>query len=344
MGRNNKRYVKTLEQQGAEKLKQMLHIGESKKEYLSSKGDTLDPNGDDTDGRIFSIRTYKNYWTNAKYFFRYMKKYHPEVTTLDKARKYVEEYLMFAEEEGKSAWTIQLYAKSLGKLYGITPESEDYVVPPVRKRGDIKRSRGRAKRDEHFNENTHYKLVGFCKGVGPRRFELGSIKKEDLFTKDQIEENLASLKQKAEKTLRDYLLLTAMLDTRLFKENYYVFIKGKGGRFRYAPVLEKYQEIVLEKFNETKPNEKVWKVIHNAADIHSYRSDYANAIYLQHARPLDEIPKTEINEKGKRGFGIYYTRGDEAGGAYDRKAMYITSKALGHNRVTVIAENYLRGI
>lgn len=75
----------------------------------------------------------------------------------------------------------------------------------------------------------------------------------------------------------------------------------------------------------------LWCKIHDAADIHSYRADYATAIYLTNARPLDQIPKCDR----------YYCRKDKKGIWYDKEAMKITSKALGHSRISVIAEHYL---
>lgn len=344
MGRRNKNYHKDLEQQANEKLKSMVHIGESKRDYVLNKGNTLDENGDETDGRIFSIQTYKNYWANTKHFLAYMKEYHPDIGILEDARAFVPEYLEKAEYDDKSAWTIQLYAKALNKLFGITPQSDDYVVPPERRRKDITRSRGTAVRDKYLSPKTNEKLIRFCKGTGLRRSELKSLKKEALFTKDQIEDKISELKGKENKSTGDYLELDALKDTRRFKENYYLYVKGKGGRIRYSPVLEKFQDTVLEKFDETPHGKKVWFNVNGNADIHSYRSDYANMIYKLYARDIEDIPKKEQNPDGSYSRGIYYTRGDEIGGAYDRRAMELCSKALGHNRVTVVAENYLRGI
>lgn len=57
-----------------------------------------------------------------------------------------------------SASTLHTEAKALGKLYGICPDDEDYYQPPQRRREDIKRSRGPAKRDKHFSlKNVIYK-------------------------------------------------------------------------------------------------------------------------------------------------------------------------------------------
>lgn len=41
---------------------------------------------------------------------------------------------------------------------------------------------------------------------------------------------------------------------------------------------------------------------------------------------------------------VYTCRKDEAGKKLDKAAMLICSKALGHNRISVVADNYIRGL
>ena len=77
---------------------------------------------------------------------------------------------------------------------------------------------------------------------------------------------------------------------------------------------------------------KVWGKVHSGADIHSYRADYATRVYQMYARPIATLNHDEI----------YYCRGDRKGTWLDKKAMLVASKALGHNRISIIASNYLR--
>ena len=67
---------------------------------------------------------------------------------------------------------MQLEAKALGKLYGISPDDENYFNPPKRKREEIKRSRGDRVRDKHFSKTNNDELIKFCRGTGLRRKEL----------------------------------------------------------------------------------------------------------------------------------------------------------------------------
>ena len=111
---------------------------------------------------------------------------------------------------------------------------------------------------------------------------------------------------------------------------YYIETTGKGGRFRVITICGDV-ELVIGKMKEAGTG-KVWKKVPQNADIHSYRADYASRIYLKYARPIEEIPRKER----------YICRKDKAGIVYDKAAMLEASKALGHNRISVVGEHYLR--
>ena len=88
---------------------------------------------------------------------------------------------------------------------------------------------------------------------------------------------------------------------------------------------------------------KVFKKIPSNADTHSYRADYAKSLYNMLARPIDKIPFDSVNKGTGRKYQseVYVCRGEKKGVKYDRRAMLQVSRALGHNRVSVIASNYL---
>ncbi len=167
MGRRNKAYSKDLHQQAYDRLTGMQAFGESKKEAAA--------HGEEKD-KIYSFNTYKGYWKHTKYFIKYIKEKHPECTTLKSARKYVNEWLQVRVDQGLSAWTVQLEAKAMGKLYGISPDDENYFKPPKRNREDIKRSRGDRVRDRHFSKTNNDELIKFCRGTGLRRKELQELR------------------------------------------------------------------------------------------------------------------------------------------------------------------------
>lgn len=106
----------------------------------------------------------------------------------------------------------------------------------------------------------------------------------------------------------------------------------KGGRWRMAPIVGTPAEIKLvQQMCQEAGDSRVWPHVPSSADIHSYRADYCKRVYLQHARSVDQIPSADK----------YYCRGDRKGLILDKSAMLEASRALGHNRIDVIASHYL---
>ena len=340
MGRRNKAYHKDLHQQAYDRLTGMLAIGESKKRAMAD--------GTEKD-KIFSFSNYKAYWKHVKYFIKYIQEKHPECTTLKSAKKYVNEWLQARTNQGLSAWTIQLEAKAMGKLYGISPDDENYFKPPKRNREDIKRSRGVRVRDKHFSKTNNDELIRFCKGTGLRRRELAELRGKDLVTREQIETEISRLESRpaAELTPADTKRLEMLQDARLFQGGYFTHVRsGKGGRERLSPIIGPDSAQIIERMQSTPSEEKVWQHVHQSADIHGYRAEYATAMYKAHARPIDEIPYDRVNKGSGRKYQseVYICRKDEAGRKLDKAAMLVCSKALGHNRISVVADNYIRGL
>lgn len=112
--------------------------------------------------------------------------------------------------------------------------------------------------------------------------------------------------------------------------NWYLRVVGKGGKERDAYILNN-DKAVLDRIRGTETGEAVWGKVHSKCNVHGYRADYAKALYEQLARPIDEVPKQER----------YVCRDDMYGTVFDKVAMREVSNNLGHNRIDVIASNYL---
>lgn len=126
--------------------------------------------------------------------------------------------------------------------------------------------------------------------------------------------------------------LKCLRGTQLIYKNgiHYIAVSrgAKGGRFRESPIISKV-DAVVERMKKAGIG-KVWSQVPDM-DVHSYRSDYCSTIYNTLARPVDKIPKNER----------YHCRSDLKGVCYDKRAMLIASRCLGHNRISIIAEHYL---
>lgn len=247
-------------------------------------------------GGIYSWSTYKTYMKHCNYFTDYCKVTHG-CRTLEDCRSHADEWLQSQINRGLSAYTVKLEVSALAKLYNC--QTSDFIATPGRYRDKITRSRETVKRDKNFSETKNEALVRFCKSTGLRRSELRALTGSDL---------------------------------RQYGDKFYISVtKGvKGGRERLAPVVGDVEHVVATM--KQAGDGLVFSKVNSNADIHSYRSDYAVAVYKQHARDISQLRREEI----------YFCRGDLKGVKYDRAAMLETSHALGHNRISVIAGHYLR--
>jgi len=286
---------KSLVRQVQDVLNSKLRIGEPK--HIAKK------QGRAFEG-IYSWGTYKNYLTKSCAFVKWAKVEYG-VRTLADARVYVDTYLQKYIDEEYSPYTQKAIASALAKLYGCS--TTDFIPTQVRHRRNITRSRkckisGKIK--AKFSESRNQEFVDFCRATGLRKREVEQLKSENLGYDESTGE---------------YRL---------------VGVKGKGGKIRECPILSNKEgvvDMVINRMKNTPTGQLVWSKIPTRTPIHSYRADYCTAVYEQHARPINEVPKSER----------YYCRGDLKGVVYDRRAMAVASRALGHNRVGVIAGHYL---
>lgn len=111
-----------------------------------------------------------------------------------------------------------------------------------------------------------------------------------------------------------------------------VYRGTKGGRVRIVPIVGSPEELeTVRRLAAAAGNSKIFSNVSSAMDVHYYRSVYCQRIYSKYARSLEQIPQSDR----------YYCRNDRRGVIYDKKAMLQASRALGHNRISVIAGHYL---
>lgn len=180
-------------------------------------------------------------------------------------------------------------------------EATQFIATPPRLRADIKRSRGEAVRDKHISDKKEEELARFTSATGLRRKEMTMIKAEDLFFENG----------------QAYLNVTQ---------------GTKGGKSRVAKIVGKTDEETKDivKWIQSKKG-RLFNKLSSNYDNHFYRATYASRLYNQLKRDIDDIPTEDK----------YIMRKDRAGEIYDKKAMLLVSNALGHNRISVIAQSYL---
>lgn len=180
-------------------------------------------------------------------------------------------------------------------------EATQFIDTPPRERANIKRSRGEAVRDSNISNKTESKLALFSSAVGLRRKEMMSIESKDLFFKNG----------------KAYLNVT----------------KGtKGGKPRIVEICgtsEGETKMIVE-WIQSKEG-RLFPKLNTNYDNHYYRAVYAQRLYDRYKRKEKDIPARER----------YIMRKERAGEVYDKLAMEIVSRNLGHNRISVIAQSYL---
>ena len=243
---------------------------------------------------IHSTNTYKTYNRAVNKFADWCKE--KGIKDMPTAKKHIPEYMDKLNQEGKSAFTQSTVMSGLAKAFGIHTTDIDYKLPQ-RKRSDIVRSRDVAVRDKHFSAEKNQELIRFCESTGLRRRELEALRGSQMTTDGK---------------------------------NVFLHIRnGKGGKERRIEVVGD-KKLVYDMCKRAGEG-KVFPRVHNGADIHFYRGNYAKAIYHKYARDINTLQKHEK----------YHCRGDMKGQVFDREAMRIASENLGHNRIDVIANNYL---
>lgn len=254
---------------------------------------------------IHSIGTMKTYTNHCIKFAEYCKERY-NIKLLEDCKPYIKEYI---EQSDYSSRVKKTQKSAIAKLYGVKSSEFGEIDTGERSRASVKRSRKPAKRDKHFNPNGKYKnYVTFCKATGLRKVEITHLKGNSFKIKDDG---------------------TAIL---------YVTRHTKGGRHREVPILKEYVSFVQDICLKAGNGNVLPVIAHgrtkvpDGADTHSYRAWYANTLYKRLERP---IYKLTTEEK-------YFCRNDLKGTVYDKRAMGIVSKALGHTRLSIIAISYLR--
>lgn len=263
---------------------------------------------------IFSINTFKAYLKHGEHFidwcisFKGCKTYGK---SLEELRQYAPDYLKAREAEGLSLYSLKSEKSALGKIFG---GEIPYKFKEQRKVINITRSRGKAVRDTHFSPERNQELVTIAKATGGRREDISKLTPQSF-----IADHKGRL--------------------------WVVFTQSKGGRDRISPVLPQYTEAVTNIIKGKPDNEPIFDHINTNADIHSYRRYYAQTLYATVADDHDY--RDDL-------MGMYPPRREKATGDYyhshtkdlpfkgRRDDIYIVTQALGHNRLEVTVNHYLK--
>jgi integrase len=205
------------------------------------------------------------------------------------------EWLQRQLTDGKSPYTLQVIRAAL-RMFFNSRELAASVAIPRRARTGITRSRGLKEHDRHFQTSNWQPLIKFLQATGLRRQELRNLRVRDIF-QDHGGQLLVHVKN------------------------------GKGGLERNVPVLPGHENnVLLAVVAGRDPEVQLCGRIPKHLDVHSYRRDFAQELYLYHAPDRELLPAT----------------GRLKSSDYDRQAAQAVTWALGHQKIDVILRHYIR--
>lgn len=262
---------------------------------------------------IYSINTFKTYLKHGEHFIDWCIKQGCKTygKSLDDLRQYAPAYLQAREAEGLSLYSLKAEKSALGKIFG---GEIPYKFAEKRQIKNITRSRGKAVRDTHFSPSKNQDLVTIAKATGGRREDISKLTPQSFITDHK---------------------------GRLWV----VFTQSKGGRDRISPVLPQYTEAVTAIIKGKPDNEPIFKHINTNADIHSYRRYYAQTLYATVADDhgyRDDLMGMYPPRREKAKGDYYYSHTKELPFKGRRDDIYIVTQALGHNRLEVTVNHYLK--
>lgn len=249
---------------------------------------------------IHSRKTYETYLQQAEQFADFCMKNNYKYHDEHLPEK-VQEYIDYLKAQGRSAWTCSTALSAISKAFEM--RMKDFAVElPKRERGQIKRSRLNVERDRHINPEHYKPIYTFERCFGLRHHkELDSIQASDFEEKDG----------------------KLICNVR----------EGKGGRGREVEFFGSKEELTLvRRYLENHQEGLLFRKgdIPSGMDCHALRGEYCARVYHALARDIKDVPPKEQ----------YVCRKEKAGEVYDKKALEICSKMLGHNRTCVVVDNY----
>lgn len=232
-------------------MQSMLRIGESrdeaKKEWKALHPECLTNFAEG----IFSWNTYNSYKQTMVEFVEWLKLNYSNVKYVKDITKIMAiEYLQLRRDNNISAWTIDKDKAAINKVFKFAITKKEAGLP-MRRYKNIKRSRLNKEAQRRYNPDNYKDAILFAKASGSRRESVLKV------------------------TFNDFVFKGDYVDS--------VYLKEKGGKKRYAPILNIYKaeltELVLKHKNE--PDKPLFDSYTHQIDNHALRFEYANLLYKQ---------------------------------------------------------------
>jgi hypothetical protein len=253
----------------------------------------------------------ESYRQSANEFSNWMKANYPEVKDINNVQKgYAIAYLQHRQNDDKSAWTISKDMSALNKVFNLNVSKQEAGLRE-RSYKNTERSRSERNHDHKYNAKNYDRQITFTQAFGCRRESI-------LAGHYQVKE------------------------VSLFKQEgkVYVSLIEKGGRYREAPCLSSMQPTIEKMFPKIEYRDSLTKQqfqelyatskghlfdrYTTKIDNHAFRHEYARDLYQE---------LMDRREPGQK---------EELYRGYNKEILKGVSEALGHSRLSVVVEHYLR--
>lgn len=264
--RKTSAHRKSIVKEAIDRLDGKMAIGQSRgkaKEAANAAGESA---WAFSTGLIHSFKTRTVYqqhvvrfirWTRSAYSIKSLAELDPRADAL------ATEWLQRERADDKSPYTLQAERAAL-RLFFDDRQLAARLAIPRRARESIRRSRGPAGHDRHFQPDNWPTLLNFIRASGLRRNELRLLRVGDILESDPEYFGQATVK----------------------------VLNGKGGKPRTVPVLPGYVGDVLAVKAGRGDEVRAFERIPKHLDVHHYRREYAKALYLHYALGWSLPPAT----------------------------------------------------
>lgn len=319
------------------RLDEMINTGSSKhiakknyKDFCNANNIKVNPS---KSAFVHSFKTLDAYRQVIGEFSTWLKKEDPRVwksKDLNKIDKNIcYKYLKHRENDGKSPYTISKDMSTLNRILNLDLRKKEGNLKQ-RSYKNIFRSRGSKEMDKHVNLKNYKEQICFSYSFGLRR--------SSIFGGNY-----------------------AVKDISLIEKNgrIHCCVIEKGGKYREAPCLKIMEDYIRKNYPNTRKvsvfnmennfyTKDQFKELHKASDKklfnkypgridnHSFRSKYANTLYKEYLKAAKSGQVSGDIYNGACGGGVAI---DYRG--YNKTIVLKVSRALGHNRPSVVVEHYL---
>lgn len=251
---------------------------------------------------IYSHSTFGTYKKETGMFVNYVAGKGGDEKHLTNLFAYVKPYIEECKKRKLSSRTIYMRASALACIFGCHIK-DLHVELPKRERKDITRTRSLPESiGGRYLQEKYKPIRDFVNATGARRSEIFRIKRNEVL-------------ENGDGTMT-------------------IILHGKGGKTRTAPIFPGMEDIVRTAFAQSPgyglDGQYVFpkNFIPEHMAVHGYRAQYAQNLYA-HFMAL-----------GLGNGKMYYCRKERRGTSYDKGAVMLVSRALGHARCDVVVNHY----